>query len=306
MRTLGLVLLTLMAGATVQAQTVKSADLVGRWVEVGDTTGANTELHADSTFITTLVFPHPPGKTPPGLLVSDGMRKIIGSWRLIGDTLLRIPQKGIEHTPVGWEDLGPPPTSALRRWRVAFDGKRLKMMALKLNGQSTDYERDGSPAGARSSLPELVRPQTLQPADLVGRWIVPGDTITFVEFRADMAYITAFPIPKKAVDVPSRFQSLLNNGDTLVPLRVTGLWRVAGDTLTIAVQNAALWIGSAWHDMPPPHPEDGGLQRVRREGKRLFLMPLKPTREAHVLERDDRPAMPATAPIPIDSAQPKP
>ena len=71
MRTIGVVALTLILGSVVEAQALKPAALVGRWIEVGDTTGSSTDLHADSTFIVTSIERRPKGDPPPGVLLSD-------------------------------------------------------------------------------------------------------------------------------------------------------------------------------------------------------------------------------------------
>jgi hypothetical protein len=108
MRTLGLAVLFLIAGSAVRAQSVKPADLVARWVEVGDTTRSYTDFRADFTFSiwSTFHIPTPPG-TPP---VPNPEINVTGVWHLAVDTLIMITQKAAaKGNSSEWQDWPVPP-----------------------------------------------------------------------------------------------------------------------------------------------------------------------------------------------------
>src|SRR6188474_1273760 len=141
MRTLGLAVLTLAACSTVRTRPMKPADLMGHWVEVGDSSRSRVEFHTDFTFILTGTAPRPKDNVPPWVLVSDQVMKVTGGWRLAGDTVLVTPTRGATLTPVGWQYMTPPPGDALRR-RVRLEGKRLIVTSEAPGAQPRVFERD--------------------------------------------------------------------------------------------------------------------------------------------------------------------
>jgi hypothetical protein len=145
MRTLSLAVLALMAGLVLQAQTLKPADLVGRWIEVGDTTGSHSDFRADSTFILTSVVLVPKDALPPGALLPTATMKITGTWRLAGDTLTMIVRNTAAHTPMGWRDMGPVPSSQPLHQLVRLEGKRLTSTLLAPDAKAQVYERQDTP-----------------------------------------------------------------------------------------------------------------------------------------------------------------
>ncbi len=285
MRTLGLVALSVIAGSAVQAQTVKRTDLVGRWVEVGKPTGLSTlDLHADSTFNATVPIgaAMPKDSIRPGVLISAPVVKLSGGWSLIGDTILMKPLRRFALTPAGWQELGHSPASQEWRWPVALKSKRFTVKTLKPSAKPRIFERDDTTASMLSSMP-MVQPQTLQAADLVGRWVAPGDTTRCMEFRADLSFTRDMPIAKEKIP-----PGVPNVDDGPAVSRIAGSWRIAGDTLALVPQKTAVRTASTWHDIGvQPGTGEVFTRRVRLEGKRLIVMPLTPHPMAEVFERDE-------------------
>ena len=167
MRTCCLVVLALVTGSTLQAQTPNRiptrADIIGRWVNrVGRTSKGIYDFNADSTFVHRIVRHVSKDSSLAG--VELDMMKSTGRWRLAGDTLVFTGKKAVLIAANGQEQpLSNSDTAETQL--VQFAGARLIITTI---GPVSVYKRDSAAAEVVST-GGAVQGQAVRWADLVGR-----------------------------------------------------------------------------------------------------------------------------------------
>lgn len=274
MRTLGLVVLSTLVSSAAGAQTLKRADLLGQWREVGDTSGSYQEFRDDSTFTLFMIVPIPKDSVPPGVSPTSTM-SLTGRWHLDGDTIVEVGQKIEIKVATETRYLPMPSGGAVDRFRAQSEGARLTITPV---ASRTVYERaDGIKGGGAGPS------RAATSADLTGRWVEAGDSSGYgTEFHADstatitVVLSTAVPGGPPAGSV----------------IATTASWLLRADTLTMVPQKTELRTPDGLHMERPEKNPQPRLQLVRLEGRRLIATAVGPLAPARVFERHSLPAPP--------------
>lgn len=138
---------------------VTPADLLGRWVEVGDTTGTFTDFFTDSTWVA--ISPVRKGAYSQEFIQQYGVplaTMVRGSWRMDGDTLATIPRDAAIQLASGWRKATT--TTDSSRDLMEVTGKRLTLTTLGPNAETRVFEGVDIPLtpGAGPTAADTVRP----------------------------------------------------------------------------------------------------------------------------------------------------
>ena len=119
------------------------------------------------------------------------------------------------------------------------------------------------------SAPAQAQAQAPKPADLVGRWVMVGDTVPRVVMEVEVDHKVTTVLPMFAG----------------VSLTMKGLWGLSGDTLTLTVQNVTVEPLSRWFGIKGDVDSTPERHLAKFEGKRLSLTTLASKPETVLFER---------------------